>query len=130
MHRFADRHIFRKADTLFCVDEPRGFYYFTSTENKQEMLDLLKSRLPELHQEFGVKTLGIFGSFARGEAHKKSDLDVLVEFEQPIGLRFMEFTDRLEQIVSRSVDVLTNAGIDSIRQPEIIQSIRNSLVYV
>jgi predicted nucleotidyltransferase len=115
---------------MFCVDERLRSYYFTAMQNKQDILVLLTNHLPELHREFGVKTLGIFGSFAKDTAHKNSDLDVLVEFERPIGLRFVEFTERLEQIVSRSVDVLTQAGIESIRQPEIAQSIRNSLVYV
>jgi len=91
---------------------------------------LLKARLPELHREFGVKTLGVFGSFARDEANQNSDLDLLVEFERPIGLRFVEFTARLGKIVSRSVDVLTKAGVESIRQPEIARSIQNSIVYV
>ena len=99
-------------------------------QNKQDIMTLLKNSLPELHREFGVKTLGVFGSFARDEANDKSDLDVLVEFERPIGLRFVELTERLENIVSRTVDVLTPAGIDSIRQPEIAQTIKNSIVYV
>ncbi|MGE4490527.1 MAG: nucleotidyltransferase family protein [Kiritimatiellales bacterium] len=99
-------------------------------QNRQDILALLKANLPELHQEFGVKTLGVFGSFARDEATPDSDLDLLVEFERPIGLRFVEFTERLEKIVSRSVDVLTKAGVESIRQPEISRSIQNSIVYV
>jgi len=74
--------------------------------------------------------MGIFGSFARDEAKTDSDLDLLVEFERPIGLRFVEFTERLEKIVSRSVDVLTKAGVESIRQPEIAQSIKNGVIYV
>ncbi len=99
-------------------------------QNRQDIMALLKARLPELHREFGVKTLGVFGSFARDEANQNSDLDLLVEFERPIGLRFVEFTERLEKIVSRSVDVLTKAGVESIRQPEIARSIQNSIVYV
>jgi len=99
-------------------------------QNRQDILALLKKHLPELHREFGVKTLGVFGSFARDEAKPDSDLDLLVEFERPIGLRFVEFTERLEKIVSRSVDVLTKAGVESIRQPEIARSIQNSIVYV
>jgi hypothetical protein len=99
-------------------------------QTRQDILILLKASLPELHQEFGVKTLGIFGSFARNEATADSDLDLLIEFERPIGLRFVELTEKLEKIVSRPVDILTKAGVDSIRQPEIARSIRNSLVYV
>ena len=99
-------------------------------QTKQDIMDLLKTHLPEFNKKFGVKTLGIFGSFARDEAVDGSDLDVLVEFERPIGLRFMEFSDELEKIVSLPVDVLTPAGINSIRQSEISQNIKNSIVYV
>jgi predicted nucleotidyltransferase len=42
---------------------------------------VLGSHLPELRNRYGVRTLGIFGSFVRGEAADKSDLDILVEFE-------------------------------------------------
>jgi predicted nucleotidyltransferase len=118
------------AEIIFYVDERQEAYYFTVMQTKQDIMTLLRDRLPELHREFGVKTLGIFGSFARDEASGNSDLDLLVEFERPIGLRFVEFTERLEKIVSRSVDVLTKAGVESIRQPEIAQTIKNSVVYV
>jgi predicted nucleotidyltransferase len=40
----------------------------------------------ELRKKYKVKTIGVFGSYVRGEQNKKSDVDVLVEFEEPVGL--------------------------------------------
>ena len=99
-------------------------------QNRQEILESLKNIMPELRREFGVKSLGIFGSVATGDVNNDSDLDLLVEFEHPPGLRFMDFADKIEHSVSRSVDILTPEGLKSIRQPEIAQSIESSLLYV
>ncbi|VGO15269.1 hypothetical protein PDESU_03851 [Pontiella desulfatans] len=99
-------------------------------QNKQDMIELLRGLLPELRGEFGVKSLGIFGSFSSGTSSDESDLDVLVEFDKPIGLRFVEFAEKLENSVNRSIDILTPEGLRSIRQPEIIKSIENSVTYV
>lgn len=86
--------------------------------------------MPELKGEFGVKSLGVFGSMVAETSGAESDLDVFVEFEHPIGLRFVEFAEKLEQAANRSVDILTPEGLRSIRQPEIIKSIESTLVYV
>lgn len=99
-------------------------------QNTQDILETLKRIMPELRREFGVKSLGIFGSVATGVVNKNSDLDLLVEFEHPLGLRFIEFSDKIEQSVARSVDILTPEGLKSIRQPEIAQNIEKSLLYV
>ncbi|MCF7818617.1 MAG: nucleotidyltransferase family protein [Kiritimatiellales bacterium] len=99
-------------------------------QGRQETIELLRQMMPVLRGEFGVKSLGIFGSVARDHPDADSDLDVLVEFGRPIGLRFVEFAEKLEQIVMRPVDVLTWAGLASIRQAEVAQSIKSSVIYV
>jgi len=99
-------------------------------QSRQDILESLKNIMPELRSEFGVKSLGIFGSVATGDVNNNSDLDLLVEFEHPPGLRFMEFADKIERSVARSVDILTPEGLKSIRQPEIAKNIESSLLYV
>ena len=64
------------------------------------------------HQEqlkrFAVSTLLLFGSVARDEAHAESDVDLLVEFEKPVGLfTFIELKEYLEEILNCSVDLGT-----------------------
>lgn len=50
----------------------------------QEIIAVLKKQLPMLQEKFHVKEIGLFGSFARGEATDKSDIDFLVEIDAPL----------------------------------------------
>jgi predicted nucleotidyltransferase len=59
-----------------------------------------------------------------------SDVDTVVEFARPIGLRFIEFAEYLESVLGKRVDVLTPAGIQGIRRDHIAEEIQRSLVYV
>jgi len=93
------------------------------------MLELKKS-LPYLRRTYHVRRLGVFGSYARNTATRESDLDLLVEFSEPIGLRFVALSAYLEKRLGRKVDLLTPEGIDSIRQESIANSIRWDAVYV
>jgi predicted nucleotidyltransferase len=72
----------------------------------------------------------LFGSSARGVSTETSGVDIVVEFERPIGFKFIEFTKYLESLLGRDVDVLTHAGIRSIRVDHIAKSIEESIVYV
>lgn len=87
----------------------------------------LNSRLPYLHAQFGVKKLAFFGSFAAGTAGKKSDVDLVVEFDRPIGLKFMRLTEYLERLLGRKVDMLTPDGIKGIRAKTAADNIRRGL---
>ena len=57
-------------------------------------------------------------------------MDLVAEFSRPIGLRFMELTDYLEQQLGRKAGVLTLAGLDSVRNPRIAEAIQESIEYV
>jgi predicted nucleotidyltransferase len=60
----------------------------------------------------GVKSLAIFGSVARDQARPDSDVDILVEFDRPIGLfEFFELQEQLEDILGRSVDLGTPSSL-------------------
>lgn len=67
-----------------------------------------------IHTRYGVKRIGIFGSFARSEQTRSSDVDVLVEFAdgQATFDNFMPLVYFLEDLFSRKVDLLTKGGID------------------
>lgn len=61
---------------------------------------------------FGVKSLSVFGSVARGEAGQSSDIDVLVEFERPVGyFAYMDLKGYLEELLQRRVDLVTPAAL-------------------
>ncbi|NJL98662.1 MAG: nucleotidyltransferase family protein [Synechococcaceae cyanobacterium SM2_3_2] len=75
--------------------------------NRQTVIQTLINHRVQL-QGFAVKTLLLFGSVARDEAQADSDVDLLVEFDKPVGLfTFVELKDYLENILNCSVDLGT-----------------------
>ena len=59
-----------------------------------------------------------------------ADVDLVIEFQRPIGLRFMELIDYLETLLDRKVDVLTPAGVQGIHVRQVAENISASIVYV
>ena len=73
-----------------------------------EYARILREYMPELRRDYGVSSLALFGSYVRGEEQEESDLDVLVDFDRPIGmLAFVELGDRLSALVGKTVDLTT-----------------------
>ena len=97
---------------------------------REEIIRILSERLPDLASEYGVRRIGLFGSYARGTPTEASDIDLVVEFERPIGLKFVELGEYLEHLLGMEVDLLTPAGIQGIRIPRIAREIEDSIVYV
>ena len=78
---------------------------------QRKALDILNSHRQEL-KELGVKSIALFGSAVRGEARPESDIDVLVEFENPVGIfAFLRRQHRLEELLGRRVDLVTPAAL-------------------
>ncbi len=71
------------------------------------VIDILKSHEEEMKTRFGVRRIGLFGSFARGEQKETSDVDILVEFEEPTFDNFMNLAFFLEDLFSRRVELVT-----------------------
>ena len=97
---------------------------------REKITAILREKYPYLASEYGVKRIGLFGSYARDTSTETSDIDIVVEFARPIGFRFVELTEYLESLLGKSVDVLTPAGIQAIRVDRIARSIEESIVYV
>lgn len=100
------------------------------TLTKNILLSRLREKLPYLKQAYGVARIGVFGSFAHDTADGHSDVDLVFEFERPIGFQFVELAEYLEQYLDRNVDILTPDGVKSIRVNGVIQNINNSIIYV
>jgi predicted nucleotidyltransferase len=95
-----------------------NFDYFKKT------LELVK---PELKEKFKVKTIGFFGSSVRGAQKNTSDLDILVDFDEPISLfRFIELEDFLSQQLGVKIDLVMRDAL----KPRIKDSILNETIYV
>ena len=77
-----------------------------------EIKEIIKKHKDELKEKYSVKEIGIFGSFARGEAKEDSDIDILVEFEKPIGLfKFLELEEYLSNLIGREVDLVSKKAL-------------------
>lgn len=96
----------------------------------KEIIALLRQHYPFLVREYGIRRIGLFGSYAKGKPHELSDIDLVIEFERPIGLRFVELAEYLEKVLGRKVDVLTPASLRGIRIPQVAKEIEESIVYV
>ena len=78
-----------------------------------------------MRSEFGVIEVGIFGSVVRGEQDAGSDIDILVEFERPIGfVRFMRLEKRLAELVGMPVDLVTKKALKPHIGKRILQEVR------
>ena len=97
---------------------------------KKKVLELLRKDFPYLRSRYNVKRIGLFGSFAKGLQHKKSDVDIFVEFQKPIGLDFVDLTEHVEKILGKKVDAITPEGIKGIRIKEVADSIKRGIIYV
>jgi uncharacterized protein len=105
-----------------------GIEFFTSTPQpkvwlmrQQDALRILVGHQNTL-KSFGVKSLMVFGSVARDEARTDSDVDLLVEFESPVGLlKFVRLKRYLEEILQRSVDLGTPNSLKPYMQESVLR---------
>ena len=97
---------------------------------KEKIIEKLREKHPYLASEYGVKRIGLFGSYAKDVQNEYSDIDIVAEFDKPIGLKFVEFAEYLEEFLGKKVDVLTPAGIKSIKIKRIAQDIEENIIYV
>lgn len=86
---------------------------------------ILKSQKKFLKKEYRVKKIGVFGSFARGEQTKTSDIDILVEFYEPIGWEFFDLQEYLRSVLKREIDLVTKNAL----KPQIRTVILKELIY-
>jgi len=91
---------------------------------KEEILKILKDELPYLREKFNVKSIGLFGSYARDEQRDRSDVDILVEFSKPIGFfKFMELEEYLSKKLGVKVDLVTPDALKPMIKPQVMREI-------
>jgi len=96
-----------------------------------ENIEIIKARLleqkPILAERFKVKEIGIFGSLVRGEQGEASDIDILVEFSEPVSLfTFIDLEDYLSEVLGAKVDLVSRKAL----KPHIGKNILKELVKI
>jgi predicted nucleotidyltransferase len=95
-------------------------------KNLKEITAILADHKAELELRFKVKALRIFGSYVRGDHTPGSDLDVMVDFAEPVGFEFIHLADYLEKILGMPVDLTTEDAI----KPNRLRYIREHIINV
>ena len=99
----------------------------TNKSDFQQVIDILTSYLENLKLKYQVKSLGVFGSFVRGEATDNSNLDLLVEFKGDVTFdNYMDLKFLLEDLFNRKIDLVIKEDI----KPQIRERILEETVYV
>jgi predicted nucleotidyltransferase len=89
----------------------------------KDIMTMLKEELPNLRGEYGVDTLAVFGSYARGEQNEDSDIDILVEFVETVDFfEFMRLEFHLTDLLAIKVDLVTPDALRPIMRDDILES--------
>jgi predicted nucleotidyltransferase len=95
-------------------------------KTRDEILASLGAAKAELQERFRVRTLALFGSYARNQQTEKSDVDILVEVDPSIGLGFVSLADELERRLQQKVDLVSSRAV----KPNRRRLIEPDLIYV
>jgi predicted nucleotidyltransferase len=93
-------------------------------KTKEEIMEILTKELPLLKREYGVVKCGLFGSYSRDQIKADSDVDLLVQFEKPVGFfRFIELENYLSDKLEAKVDLVTEDALKPLIKPYVMETI-------
>jgi len=93
-------------------------------KTKKIILKILKENKDLLKEKYNVKDIGLFGSYSRGTQTKKSDIDLLINFSEPIDFfKLFELEEFLSNLLGAKVEIVTPNSIKKIIKPYILQDI-------
>jgi predicted nucleotidyltransferase len=93
-------------------------------KTKEEILKILSQEMPFLKERYQVLHCGLFGSYAYGQTSPKSDIDILVQFEKPVGFfKFIELEDYLSEKLGIKVDLVTEEALKPLIKPHVMERV-------
>lgn len=94
-----------------------------SKMSKLEIQKFLLENKALLKEKYKVKRIGIFGSYVRGEETADSDIDLLVEFSEPIGLDYFRMKEYIEKSLGRKVDLVSTKALHVCIKDDILSEV-------
>ena len=95
--------------------------------SKARILEILKDRKPDLQKRYPICELGLFGSYARGDFNEKSDIDILVDFNDRIdGFDYIRLAHEFEDTFNYKIDLVSRKGI----KPGYLPFVEKNLIHV
>ncbi len=91
-----------------------------------DIRNILSEHKQKLFEKYPIKMLAIFGSYSKNKQKDDSDLDILVEFSERIGIEFVDLAEDLESILDIKVDLVSKKGI----KKKYFELIAKDLIYV
>jgi predicted nucleotidyltransferase len=91
-----------------------------------DILTVLRRERARLFAKYGLKSMAVYGSATREDFTSESDVDIMVEFDRPIGMDFFDLEQDLARIVSRKVDLVMRTAV----KPHYMEFILKDLKYV
>ncbi len=92
----------------------------------QRIEEKIRKVKPILVREYGVKSIGYFGSYAKGNSNESSDVDMLVDFSSSIGWKFFDLKEYLEEVIGQDIDLVTPGAL----KKRLKESILRDIVYI
>lgn len=89
----------------------------------KRIIQILKEH-KDILEKYKVKRIGLFGSYARGQQSRRSDIDFLVEFEEPTFDNFMDLVFSLEGLLGKKVELITNGSLSPYIQPYVEKEVK------
>jgi len=95
----------------------------TDLNTIKQILTQLK---PELTKKYHVSSIGLFGSVVRDDFNSASDIDIIVDFSQPIGVEFIDLANYIEKKLKKSVDLVSKNGV----KQKYYRTFESEIIYV
>lgn len=97
-----------------------------AVDTRQEIIDRLRAHRERIRR-LGAERLGLFGSFARGQSHRESDIDLLVQFEpgKKSFDNFLDLAELLEELLARQVELVTVESLSPYIGPHILAEVQD-----
>ena len=95
-------------------------------KKKDEILEILASNKEAIAEKYHIGSIGLFGSFARGDSTEGSDIDILVSFSESIGMEIVDLVMELEELLGHKVDLVSSKAI----KPKMMPYIEEDIIYV